>query len=191
MNWAVANGYKRTGVTVMEMNEGMDEGPILLQRAVPIDEDDTASGLYLRLSEVGAEAVVEALALLDVGALEAVEQDHDLATYAPKVDRRVARIDWNRPAREVADHIRGMDAVPGAWSTFRNEPVKLFWPRVDLLESEAPPGTVISASPDRGLGVKSGNGSVLLGEAQPAGRRRMEVSAWLRGGGPEIGDQFQ
>ena len=191
VNWAVAWGYNCTGVTVMRMNEGMDEGPILLQREVPISEDDTASGLYLRLSQVGAEALVEVLPLLELGAIEAIEQEHHRATYAPKVNRDVARIDWTRSARNLANHIRGMDSVPGAWAILHDEPVKLFQPQVCPLESEALPGTVVSADPEMGLVVKAGDESVLLLEAQPEGKRRMEVSAWLRGGGPVAGDRFQ
>lgn len=191
VNWAVVRGYDCTGVTVMRMNQGMDEGPILLQREVPISEDDTASGLYLRLSELGAEALIETLALLELGSIEAIEQEHQRATYAPKVDREIARIDWTRSARELANHIRGMDSVPGAWAILHDELVKLFQPRVHPLESEELPGTVVSADPEAGLVVKAGDGSVLLLEAQPAGKRRMEVSAWLRGSGPAAGDRFQ
>ncbi len=191
VNWAVARGHDHTGVTIMQMTDGMDEGPILLQRELPIDEDDTASGLYSRLSELGAEALVEALALLEVGALQPVEQDHDHATYAPKVDREIARIDWDRPGRELTHHIRGMDAVPGAWTTLHDEPVKLFRPRLHHVGSEAAPGTVLSADPDVGLIVRAGDQAVLLSEAQPAGKRRMDVSSWLRGGGPTSGDQLR
>lgn len=130
INWAIARGYDRTGVTIMRMVEAMDAGPILHVVEEPILPDETASELALRLSEVGAEALVEALALLAAGGLEEVEQDHRLATFAPKVDRTTARIDWNRPAREIAWHIRGMDATPGAWAELEGAPVKLFRPRV-------------------------------------------------------------
>ena len=191
VNWAVARGYDRTGVTVMQMTEGMDEGPILLQREVPVAEDDTASSLLSRLSEVGAEALMETLALLEVDAIEPVEQDDARATYAPKLNREVARIDWSLSAREVADHIRGMDSAPGAWTTLHANPLKLFRPQVRNNCSDALPGTVLAADPDEGLAVKAGDESVLLLEAQPAGRRRMEVSDWLRGGGVVTGDRFE
>ncbi len=191
VTWAVARGYDRTGVTVMRMSEGMDEGPILLQREVPIAEEDTASSLRSRLAEVGAEALVETLALMEVGAIEPLEQDHERATYAPKVNREVARIDWTRSAVEVANHIRGMDSIPGAWTTLNDSAVKLFGPRVRPDPSELLPGVVVSADPEIGLAVKTGDESVALTEAQPAGKRRMEVESWLRGGGPSPGDQFQ
>jgi methionyl-tRNA formyltransferase len=197
VNWAIIRGHRRTGVTIMEMTEGMDEGPILLQQEVPIAPDDSASGLYQRLAEVGAEALVEALALMEAGLLEPREQDHERATYAPKVDREAARIDWTRPAVEVANHVRGMDAVPGAWGLLDDRPVKLFAPRVVEGVGEGDPdpvepGTLLAADPDRGLLVATGEGgAVWFGQAQPPGKRRMEAAAWLRGGGPRAGDRFR
>lgn len=188
INWALARGYDRTGITVMRMTEGMDEGPILLQREVPINEEDTVATLSSRLSEVGAEALLEALALLEVGALEPAEQDHDRATYAPKVDREIARVDWSRSARQVANHIRGMDPFPGAWTMHRGGPLKLFQPSVGETDSDAPPGSVLRADPVAGLIVKAGEGCVTIGGVQPAGKRRMDTSDWLRGGGPAVGD---
>lgn len=190
INWALVRGYDRTGITIMRMTAGMDEGPILLQREVPITEDDTVSSLSSRLSEVGAEALVEALALLEVGALEPVEQDHAHATYAPKVDREVARIDWSAPAAEIANHVRGMDAFPGAWTQLDGQPLKLFQPQLEKSTSDAAPGVVLAADPDRGLVVKAGDAAVAFASVQPAGKRRMDASDWLRGGGPTVGDEL-
>jgi methionyl-tRNA formyltransferase len=200
VNWAIARGLARTGVTVMRMTEGMDEGPILLQREIPIEPGDTASGLYLRLSELGAEALIEALVLLEVGALDEREQDHARATYAPKVDRDTARIDWRLTAGEVADHVRGMDMVPGAWTVLDDVPVKLFRPQVagpetmDMEGIETPsfePGTVLVADPDGGLVVAAGSGAVRFHEVQPAGKRRMASRDWLLGGGVRPGARFE
>jgi methionyl-tRNA formyltransferase len=211
IHWAVVRGHDRTGVTIMEMTEGMDEGPILLQREVPIAPQDTASALHDRLAEVGAEALVEALALMEADALEPRKQDHERATYAPKVDRETARVEWSRPAREVVDRIRGMSSAPGAWSELGGEPIKLFQARVGMDGAEeggmdgageggpagpgaevsgAAPGTVLVADPQRGLVVAAGDGPVAVREVQPPGKRRMEARAWLRGGGPRPGDRF-
>lgn len=143
INWALVRGYDRTGVTVMRMSEQMDAGPILLQREVPITGGDTAGSLASRLSEVGAEALVETLALLEVDSIEPVDQDHESATYAPKIDRGVARIDWSIPAESVASHVRGMDPAPGAWTLHGDEPLKLFRPWVGEAESDEAPGTVL------------------------------------------------
>ncbi|MFQ5538471.1 MAG: methionyl-tRNA formyltransferase [Gemmatimonadota bacterium] len=204
INWAIARGYDITGITVMRMVEAMDAGPILHQVAEPILEDETASELQVRLSELGAAALVEALTLLMAGDLEEVEQDHERATYAPKVDRATARIDWSRPAREIAWHVRGMDAVPGAWSELGGVSVKLFRPAVEpaggedapgggSMEtgSEAAPGTILVADPDRGLVVAAGEGRVRFLEVQPPGRKRMDVTAWLNGRGAAAGQRFE
>ncbi|TVR64527.1 MAG: methionyl-tRNA formyltransferase [Gemmatimonadales bacterium] len=192
VNWAVARGHDRTGVTIMQMSEGMDAGPILLQREIPISPEDSATDLYLRLAELGAQALIEALVAMEAGLLEPLEQDHEAATYAPKVDRDTARIDWARPPREVADHIRGMDMVPGAWTTLKGEPVKLFSPRaLDSVQPEdavpvtlPAPGAILVADAERGLVVATGaGGRVTLDEIQPPGKRRMPASDWLRGRG--------
>ena len=194
VNWAVARGFERTGVTIMRMSEGMDAGPILLQREIPIAPDDSATSVYMRLSELGAQALVEALVAMEADLLEPQEQDHAAATFAPKVNRETARIDWTRPAREVADHIRGMDMVPGAWTTLDGEPVKLFSPHLPEAtsagQSDPPagppePGTILEADPQGLLVVATGaGGQVVLGEIQPPGKRRMPAADWLRGRDP-------
>lgn len=196
INWAVARGHDETGVTVMRMVEAMDAGPVLHQVREPILDEETATELWGRLAELGAEALAEAVTLLAVGAVVEEEQDHDEATYAPKVDRETARIDWSRPAREVAWHVRGMDMVPGAWTTLEGEPLKLFRPRVvDPDEAGAAggdpaPGTVLAADPDRGLVVAAGEGAVRFLEIQPPGKRRMETDAWLHGHGLAVGQRL-
>lgn len=128
VNWAVIRGLPETGVTIMRMTPGMDEGPILLQAETRIDPGESASELYQRLAELGAGALVEALGMMTAGIAEETEQDHAAATYAPKLSREGARIDWTLEAGRVSDFIRGMDAVPGAWTTLSGEVVKLFRP---------------------------------------------------------------
>lgn len=192
VTWAIARGHETTGVTVMEMVETMDAGPILFQLEEPIGPRDTATELGARLSEVGAAALVEALALMEADALDRREQDEDEATYAPKVDRETARVDWDRDPVAVSNWIRAMDRVPGAWSTLEGSPVKLFRP-VPLgdFEHDAEPGRILEADADAGLTVAVAGGAVAIGEVQPAGKRRMEVDDWLRGRGAEEGQGFE
>jgi methionyl-tRNA formyltransferase len=194
VHWAIARGFETTGVTIMRMSEGMDAGPILQQVEVPIDPEENSTELAARLSEVGAQALVQTLALLEAGLVDEREQDHEAATFAPKVSRGVARIDWMRPAREVCDHVRAMDSVPGAWSELDGEPVKLFRPQVGARGDDvaAAPGVVIDAEAGsgRGLGVATGEGTVWFDEVQPPGRRRMAVEAWLVGRGVAEGARF-
>lgn len=194
VNWAVARGHTVTGVTVMRMVEAMDAGPVLARSEIAIGENDTAALLSGRLAEMGATLLAETLERLEAGPVEEVEQDHAAATYAPKVSRATARIDWSQDARAVACLIRGMDAVPGAWSLLKGQPVKLFAPEV--AEERGPgrdvkPGWIASADPRGGLVVAVGGGAVRIGEVQPAGKRRMEAAAWIRGRGPRAGDRFE
>lgn len=191
INWAIARGKQTTGVTIMRMVEEMDAGPILFQAEEPIEPAENATELSARLSGIGAEALVEALALLQAGELEEREQDHALATYAPKVDRATARIDWRMDAVSVANHVRGMDQVPGAWSELSGQPLKLFRPepRLDRTPHE-PPGTVLVADPREGLSVATGDGVVAFGEVQPSGGRRMRATDWLSGHHVAEGDRL-
>ena len=195
VNWAVARGHALTGVTVMRMVEAMDAGPVLAREAVPIGDTDTASLLSRRLSELGARVLAQTLARLETGSVEEVEQDHAKATFAPKVDRASARIDWTREARPVACLIRGMDDVPGAWSVLNGRPVKLFAPVVVAGAGGAPGATghgrILAAGPREGLVVAAGAGAVRIGEVQPAGKRRMAAGAWLLGRAAGPGDRFE
>ena len=191
INWAIVRGHTTTGVTVMRMVEAMDAGPVLLQAEEPIGPEETATELAIRLAEVGAQTLVQALALLEIGAIEEREQDESRATYAPKIDRATARIAWDAGAEDVANLIRGMDETPGAWSLLDGSPVKLFRPRPLLdREDSARPGTVIRADEEDGLIVTAGRGAVAVGEVQPPGKRRMPASDWIRGRGVAEGRRF-
>ena len=209
-SWAIARRHELTGVTIMRMVEALDAGPIILQAEEPILPDETAGELTVRLSEVGAQLLVEALALLSVGAAEEMEQNHEEATFAPKVDRKTARIDWARPGVDVGAHVRAMDPVPGAWTRLEDAPVKLYRPvpwspeEMDALDVEGPPtnggprspatdatpGTVVATTPEDGVVVATGEGGVSFMEVQPPGRRRMTAVDWINGRGVEPGQRF-
>ncbi|MGI9628347.1 MAG: methionyl-tRNA formyltransferase [Longimicrobiales bacterium] len=191
INWALVRGFDETGVTVMRMVEAMDAGPILAQQTTPISPEDNARVLGRRLAELGAITLVETLALMEAGLVQEVDQDDAEATYAPKLNRETARIDWNQDAPAVADLIRGMDDVPGAWTTLDGEPVKLFRPAVKDGGEVGPPGTVLLADQANGLLVATRVGEVSIGEVQPPGKRRMEAVQWIQGRGVQVGDRFE
>ena len=190
VTWAIARGHPATGVTVQRMVRAMDAGPILAQKETAIGPRETMTELSERLAEVGARLLTEVLAAMADGPAPEVEQDHDAATYAPRVSRDTARIDWGAEAGVVADLMRAMDRTPGAWSRMRGAPVKLFRPRAAPGEG-GEPGVVVRADPRAGLEVAAGRGVVRVGEVQPAGKRRMDAAAWLRGAGPAAGDRFE
>ncbi len=192
VHWAILRGYTETGVSIMRMVEGMDAGPVLFQTTESIGPEETATELSTRLSEVGAEALVEALALLAEGALEEVDQDHSKATFAPKVNREMARVDWSRPAVELGWHLRGLDRVPGAWSTLGGASIKLFNPLPEpRFVTGASPGTVLEAESEEGLLVACGVGALRIREVQSPGKKRMPVGPWLQGHPLPTGTTFQ
>ncbi|CAN5849409.1 methionyl-tRNA formyltransferase [soil metagenome] len=189
VHWAVIRGYDTTGVTIMRMEEGLDSGPILYQVPEPVRADEAMSDLAMRLSEMGAAALVDALAMMEGGMLPEREQDHSLATYAPKVDRETARLDWSLPALEITRYIRGLDSSPGAWSEGPGgRQVKLFRPRVEVRSGA--PGEVLDVDPEVGILIGAGTEAVRVREVQPAGKRRMEAGEWIRGRGVSVGDRF-
>jgi methionyl-tRNA formyltransferase len=192
INWAVVRGLDETGVSIMRMTPGMDEGPVLLQVREPIDDRTTASELYENLAESGAAALIGALALLEGGEAEEVPQDDGLATYAPKITRDTARVDWEVGAEQVGRLIRGMDSVPGAWSELGGAPVKLFGPVADPDDPRGgDPGLILEADTTSGLVVSTGRGVVRVDEVQPQGKKRMAAADWIRGRGCEPGQRFE
>lgn len=188
VQWAIIRGLAMTGVSIMRMDAGLDSGPVLLRVEEPIEPDESGSELASRLAEIGAEALVEALALVEGDGLIEQPQDHARATYAPKLGRDDARLDWMLPAAELARWIRGLDDAPGAWSPLGDRgAVKLFRPTV--LPDSGSPGTVLRAD-EEGVLVAAGQGAVLVREVQPPGKRRMGAGEWVRGRGVAAGDRF-
>jgi methionyl-tRNA formyltransferase len=186
---AVREGHDQTGVTVMRVVPALDAGPILHQVATPIVDDETFGELSLRLSELGALALIETLSLLAVGSVAEVEQDESRATYAPKVDRNAARVDWSLDAASVSRIVRAYDPKPGAFSRLRGADVKLFGAR-PAPAAGGEPGEVLEIA--RGaMSVKcGGGGAARIVAVQPAGKKRMTPEEWARGRGIAVGDRF-
>lgn len=188
---AILQGVATTGVTIMRMVPALDAGPVLHVLETPVHADETYGELWGRLSELGALALVETLALLETGTLREVPQDDARATYAPKTERAHARLDWARPAEDVARAVRAYDPRPGAFSVLRGAEVKLFGARPVVVEERADvaPGEVIALGAE-GVTVKCGEDAVRVTHVQPAGRPRVEAAAWVHGRGVELGDVF-
>jgi methionyl-tRNA formyltransferase len=191
VNWAIIRGHANSGVTIMRMVRELDAGPMLYRVEVELPPDITAGELYEMLAEIGATALVETLAQLEAGGIVEVQQEPGDATYAPKMSRDAARLDWRLPAGELHRWIRGCDPWPGAWSEFHGSPVQLFRPEVDTEDADASPGTVVEADPRAGLRVATGAGTIRIGEVKPAGRSRMAARAWIAGRGAQVGATFE
>lgn len=189
---AIREGFIETGVTIMRMVPALDAGPIILQARTPIAPDETAGELELRLSELGALALIEALTLLSIGQASERAQDESAATYAGKIERPMTRIRWEEGCGVVARLIRAYDPRPGAFTTLRGAEVKLFGAvETDEAgdEGSARYGQVLAID-DRGMLVACGDGAVRIAYAQPAGKRRLAVQDWARGRGVAVGERF-
>lgn len=198
VEWAIIRGHEITGVSIMQLDAGMDSGPVLHQIPHRIGPDVTAGELSAHLAEMGAQALVETLAMLEQSdpPPQPVPQNESRATFAPKLTREMARIDWSKDARAVSCLVRGLDPRPGAWTELNGAEIKLFNPKV--METPFPgtgaPGEVLST--DRSLVIATGpfkdtaGGSVEIFDVQPAGKERMTSEAWLRGARLKVGAKF-
>lgn len=183
---AILNGDRATGVSIMQMERGLDSGPVYLRRELPIGAEDTAESLTLRLAELGAEALLEVVDALDLGEMVAAPQMEAEATFAPKVTRSAANVPWAKSAVEVALHLRAFDPWPGAWAEGEAGEVKLYTPRI--AEGSGAPGEVLEAQ--HALVVACGDGAVQVAEVKAAGKKRMAAAEWLRGRPLEVGARF-
>lgn len=179
---AVMAGDKRTGVMVMQMDEGLDTGPVALADEMPIGTDMTAGELHDQMMRVGADLMSRALAALERGSLGFSPQPDEGVTYASKIEKRETRIDWSQPAAEVHNHIRGLSPFPGAWFELDlgGQMVRVKALRSTLAEGFGVPGTLLGD----GLVIACGDGAVRLTSVQREGKGVMDAAAFLRGAGP-------
>ena len=187
---AIREGFIETGVTIMRMVPALDAGPIVLQARTPVAEDETAGELELRLSELGALALIEALTLISLGEATEREQNDEQATYAPKIERDMARISWDEGNGVVARHIRAYDPKPGAFTMRSGEELKLFGAIATEEagdEGSTKAGQVLAV--DRtGMLVACGDGAVRVLQVQAPGKRRISAQEFARGRGVAVGD---
>ena len=173
---ALLAGDVQTGITIMQMDAGLDTGAMLTKTVVPIRETDTAGSLHDALAAAGAQAIVAALSGLD--GLTPERQDAALATYAAKLGKEEAQLDWTQPAATLARAVRAYNPVPGAWTLLDGAPLKIW--AAEATAGAGLPGTVLRADAE-GLVVAAGDGALALREIQPAGSKRMPAAAFLAG----------
>ena len=180
VQWAVLNGDTETGITIMQMDEGMDTGDILLPGRLAIEADDTAGTLAVKMAELGGKLLVEALERLKAENLPPHKQDESLVTLAPPLSKELSAIDWQRSAKEISCQIRGLDPWPMAHTTLEGKWLRLFAPQVIAGPVSEAPGTLCRANKN-GLVVATGEEYLRLGEVQLEGSKRMSADAFLRG----------
>ncbi len=188
INWSILQGDAETGITIMRMDEGMDTGAILTQESIPIGPKDTAGTLSEKLSQLGARMIVDALPLLESGALKPHAQDGSKATSAPPLKKENGLIDWTVPAAEIEYRIRGLFPWPGAYSFLEGGLVKI--QEAEVLAEEAEPALVYRGSGETPE-VGAGRGRLRLLKVQPAGGKVMSGPEFLRGHRGIIGKKFE
>jgi len=173
---AIEAGDAETGICIMQMEAGLDTGPVLLEKRLLILDTDSGASLHDKLAELGAAAIVEALSKLEE--LKAVPQPEQGVTYASKLSREDARLDWAQPAAVLARKVRAFNPVPGAWTIFSGEPLKIW--QAQAVPGKGHPGEILEAAANRLL-VACGEGALQLMELQKAGARRVDARAFLSG----------
>ncbi len=185
---AILAGDRETGISIMRMEQGLDTGPVYLARTIPILADDSAGSLHDRLAALGAHCIVEALPQIEQGALRPVPQPTEGVTYAHKITKTEAAIDWQRDAQDVDRQVRAFNPFPGAFSLLGKETVKI-WRGFAGVRGQGTPGEILACHPG-GIDVACGGGVLTITELQRAGGRRLSAAEFLRGLSPAPGERF-
>ena len=189
INWAIINGEKETGVTIMQMNEGVDTGDMLSHVVVPIAPKETAESLFDKLAKAGAELIVETLPKLEAGEIIPVPQDESQSSHVKMMNKSLGKIDWNQDAVVIERLVRGLNSWPSAYTYYQGKSVKLWDCDVVEAAAKAVPGTIIAVAKDS-FDVATGNGALRVLELQLEGKKRMDTKSFLLGNQWKTGMQL-
>ena len=190
INWCILSGEKVAGVTTMLTDIGMDTGNMLLRAETEIGELETAGELTVRLSELGAQLLIETLKGYPHGDVKPVKQDENAASYQPMLNKEMGHIDWSKPAAEIACQVRGLNPWPCAYTENENGRLKVYLARACEAKADAEPGTVAVSGAKEGLFIACGEGWLEVLEMQAPNAKRMTAKAYLQGKKIEIGTKF-
>lgn len=179
INKAIMEGENETGITTMLMDVGLDTGDMLVKMSLPIGADETAGQLHDRLALLGRKAMEETLEQLCAGTLKAEKQDDNLSSYAPMLKKEDGLIDWHKSARTIHNQVRGLDPWPGAYTYLDGEQLKIASTRVEE-DSDAEPGTIVTAAKS-GIRIACGEGTLVVGELQLPGKKKLSAMSFLSG----------
>ncbi|WP_101772662.1 methionyl-tRNA formyltransferase [Peptostreptococcus faecalis] len=186
INWVIINGEKKTGVTTMFMDEGLDTGDIIMSKEYDLDNNITAGELHDWMKDEGAKLLVETIQLIETGEYTRIKQDDSKSSYAPMMDRNLGHIDFSKSATEIHNLVRGTIPWPGAWCDSEYGKIKIWKTKVEDKEYNTTPGTIEKVSSD-GIEVSCGKGTLLIEELQMPNKRRMSVSDYIKGNSIEKG----
>ena len=190
IQWAVIDGEKETGITIMYMEKGLDTGDMLLKVEVELAPDETGESLHDKLAALGGPLLLETLAGLEAGTITPEKQNDSLSSYASMLRKDMGKIDWQKSAVEIERLIRGLNAWPSAYTRLAERTLKIWAAEVLAQESGQQPGTIVEAENGRWV-IQTGDGQLLLKEVQLEGKKRMAVDAFLRGYTVETGTLLQ
>ena len=185
IQWAIINGDKETGVTIMMTDIGVDTGDIILKKSILIDKDETAGELFDRLSVLGADAVIDALSLIEKGEVNRIPQNHAEATHTRMLTKELGNIDFNKDADSVHNLVRGLNPWPVAYTTLSGEIVKIY--KTTTIDKKGKVGEVLYADPKNGLIIACKTGAIKVLELQRQGGKRLNAEDFLRGYKIEVG----
>ena len=186
IQWAILDGEKETGVTIMQMNEGLDTGDMLTKVVVPIEDTDTGESLFDKLAEAGAKLLIETIPQIEAGTLKPELQDDSLSTYAKMIKKEMGLIDWKKEACVLERLVRGMNSWPSAYTHFQGKTLKVWEAEVETCETNAVPGSVVEVTKNS-IKVQTGKDLLVLKQIQLEGKKRMDVAAFLLGYKVETG----
>ena len=191
IQWAVINGDKESGVTIMQMDEGIDTGDMIEKVVVPIVEDETGGSLFDKLSQAGAKLCVKVLQDLEDGKAVREKQPEESTTpYARMIDKKMGAIDWEKPAKEIEQLIRGLNPWPSAYTRLQGKTLKIWKAEVLLEHSQEAPGQITEVTKDS-IVVQTGQGRLKILELQLEGKKRMDAASFLRGYALKEGESFR
>ena len=186
IQWAVIDGEKESGVTIQQMNEGIDTGDILTKTVITLEEKETGGSLFDKLADAGAKLLVETLVAIENGTITRTKQNDAEATHAKKLDKTLGEIDFTKSAEEIERLIRGLNPWPSAYTGLGGKTLKIWDANVVDKEVEGQPGEIVEITKEN-IYVKTGKGLLELEEVQLEGKKRMEAGAFLRGNQVEVG----
>lgn len=190
IQWAILDGLQETGVTIMQMDAGIDTGDILMQETLVIESTDTGESLFEKLSILGAKAIVKAIPMIEAGTLIPVKQDDSKSNYAKMLNKEMGKIDWTEDADKIERYVRGLNSWPSAFSYINGKQIKIWKSEVaDSIASGNEPGKII-ATDKTSFTVACGKGALRILEVQLEGKKRMEVDAFARGYEIKVGDRI-
>jgi len=191
INYALFNNDTKTGITIFKIIAKMDAGPIILQSETEILPEDNFTSLSKKLSIQGAKDIIKVLQLSELGKLQYLKQDNDFATFSNKIFKKDMLIDWNKPASDIRNLIRGLAEYPAATATFRGKRIKII--EVELKEkiSNLPSGTILEVKKNIGILVSGNKKDILIKKVQPAGKKIMSAHAFNLGARINIGETFE